>query len=195
MAGSTLFVSPGDIAAASQRGRRLTPRTKVQVRQARRAGGDGFHVLNPDLFADAVSRERKRADRFEQPFVLVLLSFNASKGREWGWKQLIEALSETALDTDVIGWFEQDTVLGLVRPLLDVAPRENALALADRVRRELTPCLTPLDVKGCSIQWDVYSPTSGTTPSAWSRPIGESRNRSCEMPRSGCWISLAVRHC
>jgi lipopolysaccharide/colanic/teichoic acid biosynthesis glycosyltransferase len=165
VAGSTIFVSPGDIAAASKRGRVLAPRTRVQVRQTR-GGSDQFHVLNQDLFADAVSRERKRADRFEQPFVLVLLSLSASGGREWGWKQLIETLSKTALDTDVIGWFEQDTVLGLVRPLMDAAPRENALALADRVRRELTPCLTPLDVKGCSIHWDVYSPTSTTIPSA-----------------------------
>jgi lipopolysaccharide/colanic/teichoic acid biosynthesis glycosyltransferase len=165
LASPTIFVSPGEIAAASKHGRLVTPRTRVQVRQAGRIGNGGFHVLNQDLFADAVSRERKRADRFEQPFVLVLFSFNGS-GREWGSKEFVKALSQSSLDTDVIGWFEQDTVLGLVRPLLDAAPRESALALADRVRRELTPCLTLLDVKGCSIQWDVYSPASGTIPSA-----------------------------
>ena len=58
-------------------------------------------------------RERKRADRFEEAFVLVLISLNSRAARQSRWGHLVEALSQTTLDADVIGWFEQGSVLGL----------------------------------------------------------------------------------
>ena len=63
------------------------------------------------MFRDILIREWRRADRFDQSFVLVLveLSVNAT---EWG--EIIKRLTALIPDTDVIGWFEQDRVLGLL---------------------------------------------------------------------------------
>ena len=63
-----------------------------------------LQLLSEELFDDALVRERKRADRFEEPFVLFLLTIQGPRGPE-SWKQLIAALSQSAQDTDVIGWF------------------------------------------------------------------------------------------
>jgi exopolysaccharide biosynthesis polyprenyl glycosylphosphotransferase len=68
-------------------------------------------ALEEPLFRDILVREWRRADRFDQSFVLVLveLSVNAT---EWG--EIIKRLAALIPDTDVVGWFEQDRVLGLL---------------------------------------------------------------------------------
>jgi lipopolysaccharide/colanic/teichoic acid biosynthesis glycosyltransferase len=120
-----------------------------------------FQLVSQELFEDALMRERKRADRFDQTFVLILMGVS---GRGAEWAPVIDAISQIALDTDVIGWFEQDTVLGLIRPLTDVAPRETARLLGEKVQRKLAHRLPP-GVSTYSVQCELYSP-NGSTPSA-----------------------------
>src|SRR5688500_20325635 len=88
-----------------------------------------LQLLSEELFDDALVRERKRADRFEEPFILFLLTIQGPRGRE-SWKLLIQALSQSASDTDLIGWFRQDTAIGLVRPITSGDATEEASSLA-----------------------------------------------------------------
>jgi lipopolysaccharide/colanic/teichoic acid biosynthesis glycosyltransferase len=122
-------------------------------------------LLSEELFDDALVRERKRADRFEEPFILFLLTLQGPRGRE-SWKLLIEALSQAAQDTDVIGWFRQDTVIGLVRPIVGGDATEEASSLAVKIRRGLGRRGTPDGVHRCSLHWEVYSPSAVSMPSA-----------------------------
>ena len=128
MAGSTKFVTPSELSPA--RRARLLAETHTRMLRARTPDLDRhdawFQLVSQELFEDALMRERKRADRFDQTFVLILMGVN---GRGVEWAPVIDAVSQIALDTDVIGWFEQDAVLGLIRPLTDVAPRETARLL------------------------------------------------------------------
>src|SRR5207247_343710 len=101
------------------------------------------HLISQELFRDALVRERKRADRFEEAFVLVLISFNGRAARQLRWGYAVEALLQTKLDGDVIGWFEQGSVLGLIRSLADCDLKATATTLAGAVRAELARCLTP----------------------------------------------------
>ena len=117
------------------------------------------------MFDDALVRERKRADRFEEPFILFLLTIQGPRGRE-SWKLLIEALSQSAQDTDVIGWFRQDTVIGLVRPIIGADATEEASSLAVKIRRALARRGTPDGLQRCSLHWEVYAPSGAPTPSA-----------------------------
>jgi exopolysaccharide biosynthesis polyprenyl glycosylphosphotransferase len=86
------------------------------------------------------------------------------------------------LDADVIGWFEQGSVLGLIRSLADRDPKEAATILAGTVRDELVRCLTPDNVDCCSIRLEVYSPHSDSMP-----PVlfdsGNQRRRPQEVAR------------
>src|SRR5207247_3514083 len=77
------------------------------------------HLISQELFRDALVRERKRADRFEEAFVLVLISLNSRAARQLRWGYPVEALLQTKLEGDVIGWFEQSSVLGLFHSLED----------------------------------------------------------------------------
>ena len=140
------------------------------------------HLISQELFRDALVRERKRSDRFEEAFVLALISLNRRAARQSRWGHLLEALSQTKLDGDVIGWFEQGSVLGLIRSLAGRDPKETATALADTVRGELVRCLTPDSADCCSIRLEVYSPHSD-----WIQPVlfdaGNQRRKPQEVAR------------
>jgi len=112
-------------------------------------------VLSEELFDDVLVRERRRADRFEETFVLILLAIQGPRGRD-SWKPLVEALSRTAQDTDVIGWFRQDNVLGLLRPITGGDPTEEASSVAVKIRRFLGRRGTQDGLQACSMHWEVY---------------------------------------
>jgi lipopolysaccharide/colanic/teichoic acid biosynthesis glycosyltransferase len=125
----------------------------------------GLQLLSEELFDDALVRERKRADRFEEPFVLFLLTIQGPRGRE-SWNVLIDALAQSAQDTDVVGWFKQDSVIGLVRPIQAGDATEEASGLAVKMKRALGRGGRPDGLHRCSLGWEVYSPSGTRTPSA-----------------------------
>ncbi len=103
------------------------------------------HVVNESIFRSVLVRERKRADRFDQPFLLVLVSLDqdASAGASSIWGSIIEGLAAVKRETDVIGWFDGRSVLGLIVPEVGASSSSVALELEGRVRRELQARLGP----------------------------------------------------
>src|SRR5262245_19470201 len=81
-----------------------------------------LRVLGPALFRSALIRERKTADRSNQPFALLPLRvrehrpFDATKG-----DAAVASLAATFRDIDVIGWLERDAVLGMILPMVGVS--------------------------------------------------------------------------
>ena len=94
-----------------------------------------LHLVGEDLFRGIVLRERKRADRSNQPFAVVMLEM-PDEGRT-NWRHALEALAAIKRGTDVLGWFERNRVLGLILPRTDVSNRAACQALEECVRAEL----------------------------------------------------------
>jgi lipopolysaccharide/colanic/teichoic acid biosynthesis glycosyltransferase len=95
--------------------------------------------MNAEVFRTVLIRERKRADRSNQPFIVLLLSQGATDSLALAtWDPAIEALATAKRDTDVIGWFERGTTLGLVVPDIEGDTAVVARELEMRVRTELT---------------------------------------------------------
>ena len=118
--------------------------TRSRIRQA----------IEEPLFRDILIREWRRADRFDQSFVLVLveLSLNAT---EWG--EIVKRLAALIPDTDVMGWFEQDRVLGLL--WLD---RDGSDALAVReVERKVRDEVDKLTDGASRLSISVHVPQVG----------------------------------
>ena len=121
-------------------------------------------MLSEELFDDVLVRERRRADRFEEPFVLFLVTFQGPRSQD-GWTSLADALSHAIHDTDVIGWFREGSILGLVRPIPsggDATAEGSNLAVT--IRRALAR--RPDLLHGCSMHWEAYSPATATMPAA-----------------------------
>jgi exopolysaccharide biosynthesis polyprenyl glycosylphosphotransferase len=96
-------------------------------------------VLQTDLFRDALVRERKRADRFDQPFLLVLVSVRlvGQPERIAASALITDAMLAVKRDADILGWLTAGTVLGMIVPEFDASNEAAAAALRDAVRREL----------------------------------------------------------
>jgi lipopolysaccharide/colanic/teichoic acid biosynthesis glycosyltransferase len=153
----------------------VTARTQAPFERPTRLAAE---PIEEELFRVALARERNRADRFEEPFVLVLLTvdFGANSGSEWS--ELAEALSPALLDADFVGWFTQDSTLGLIRATGTDDPSDVATGIACAIQRQLALCLRCDAVRSCSIRIEVYSPHSESSSApvvCASAPTGERR--------------------
>lgn len=121
-------------------------------------------VLSQKLFIEALVRERKRADRFEEAFALVLISLDRRKAPSARWDHFIDTLSETTRDGDLIGWFEHGTVLGLLRSLGDLGASDTMATVTASIQQEMLRWLALDNMDWCSIRLEIYSPHSDAIP-------------------------------
>jgi lipopolysaccharide/colanic/teichoic acid biosynthesis glycosyltransferase len=131
---------------------RTAPRSCVRQRVA-------SHVINEDLFRGVLLRERRRSDRSNQAFLLLLLSAEGSAGvgTDVAWGFVAAALAAARRDTDILGWLEERAVLGLILP--DVAdPAVVGPEIESRVRQELAKRLNPEKARRFTIRLHAHLP-------------------------------------
>jgi lipopolysaccharide/colanic/teichoic acid biosynthesis glycosyltransferase len=133
------------------------PRTwrKDDARSARRSQ---VQVLGPALFRSALIRERKTADRSNQPFALLLLTLRDSRAFDVAeWDAAIASLAAVRRDIDVIGWLEPQAALGLILPMMATSP-ETVQQIEARVLRELSGRLDPTSAVRLSLRIHLHEP-------------------------------------
>jgi lipopolysaccharide/colanic/teichoic acid biosynthesis glycosyltransferase len=130
------------------------------------------HVMSEELFRGALTRERKRSDRSNRAFGLLLVGPNHGlrAASSSTWDAAIDALASAKRETDVAGWFEARTLLGVVVPEIRASDLPDACEqLAARFRRELAARLHPDTVGRFSIQLHIYpEPRSVAQEGLWS---------------------------
>jgi lipopolysaccharide/colanic/teichoic acid biosynthesis glycosyltransferase len=127
------------------------------------------HVINEELFRGVLIRERKRADRSNQPFLLLLLSVDDQGGANPPiWPAAIEALKASRRDTDVLGWFSERAMLGVILPEIVSSDAHVAREIEVRVRRELSVRLHPEALARMSIRLHVHPEPKGAAREALS---------------------------
>ena len=108
--------------------------------QARRSGSNGVAlialseesssgervVLNPEAFRRMIALERKRSERSRKPFVLLLLDMGDRPSDKHGkiLGKISSVLSASTRDTDVTGWYESDSVVGIM--FTEIATEDSA---------------------------------------------------------------------
>ena len=125
------------------------------------------HVLSEDLFRGALVRERKRADRSRDPIVLLLLKLDARTITGWLLTRtaILAALNAARDETHILGWFEQQTTLGLLATHVRTGDERFASEFEARVRRELGCRVDTETLSRFSIQVHVHQdPTTRATP-------------------------------
>ena len=141
---------------------RLAP---LRRRRAAAARPEPFGVRLPlrpalaeDLFRSVLLRERHCADRFGRPIALFLLSSDRALPGGTGWRRLLEALRASTRETDVVGWFSRDSVIGVVVPDLEADEAEAAAAAIEaRLRSALAARVGATALAGISLRRHVYS--------------------------------------
>ncbi len=92
------------------------PRAAKGVSQPQN-GLDLKDVLNEEVFRRMISLERKRSERTQRPFVLLLMDTGSAQPTEKNGRILLDILSalQTATrETDVMGWYETNSAVGVM---------------------------------------------------------------------------------
>ena len=116
----------------------------VPVRQS--SWVDDAKVLPEEHFHRMICLERKRAERSGKPFLLMLLDTGRVARTEKNGKVLQNIFSALALstrDTDVIGWYQDQSVVGVMFTEIAVDLKKSILGtMLVRVSSALRDCLT-----------------------------------------------------
>jgi lipopolysaccharide/colanic/teichoic acid biosynthesis glycosyltransferase len=149
---SSLSGRPASADAARRRAEDRAPeRTRKHTARRRQ-------VIGQDLFLDALVRERKRADRFDQPFMLLLIAAdNRVAADASSWAPVIAGLAAAKRETDVLGWYERGAVLGVILPEVNPSDVEATAAIGERVRRELAARIDADTAASYSIELHLHS--------------------------------------
>ena len=78
---------------------------------------DSQEVLSEEAFRRMISQERKRSERSQRPFVLLLIDTGRTQPGDKQGRVLLDMLSalrEATRETDVTGWYTTNSVMGVV---------------------------------------------------------------------------------
>jgi lipopolysaccharide/colanic/teichoic acid biosynthesis glycosyltransferase len=143
------------------------------TRRPRRAQG----VLNEDLFRLALARQQKQSERFEEPFGLVRIALDKkAPGARSPFADVTDAVVSVVRSTDIVGWLEEESVIGIIRssPVPIQLPTLEALRHACVVSAEIyTPGRT------------VVAPPSAPAPDEWRRRWQQGVKRALDLVIGG----------
>ena len=103
-------------------------------------------VLDERHFVHMLRLERKRSERSHEPFVLMLFEMSSLPQTGASAAVVVEiarAIWSSTRETDVIGWYEQDKVLGLIVSQIGTAALSNSGLVAERIGQTLQARLAP----------------------------------------------------
>jgi lipopolysaccharide/colanic/teichoic acid biosynthesis glycosyltransferase len=111
-------------------------------------------ILDEEMFARFLSLERKRTDRSQRPFLLLALElktplWDKPRKKRTLIKHVIQSLQGCTRQTDVIGWYRNNAVIGVIFTELwqEIPPTDRILervktALQARLALEQTDAIT-----------------------------------------------------
>jgi lipopolysaccharide/colanic/teichoic acid biosynthesis glycosyltransferase len=98
-------------------------------------GLDLKEVLTEEVFRRMISLERKRSERTQRPFVLLLMDTGRTRPTEKNGRILLDILSamqSATRETDIMGWYETNTAVGVMFTEITL---ENKLILSTILAR------------------------------------------------------------
>jgi exopolysaccharide biosynthesis polyprenyl glycosylphosphotransferase len=115
-------------------------------------------LLSEPMFLHALCRERKRAERSRNPFVLMLIDEpRRNGGRGTVLERAAAAVCPGIRETDIAGWYKRGTTFGVLFLELGVAGMPVALeALKTRVQRALAEGLSAAELTQIHTLFEVF---------------------------------------
>ncbi|MDZ4854900.1 MAG: sugar transferase [Nitrospirota bacterium] len=102
---------------------------------------EDLFLFDEDLFKDTVTRERKRTERSGLAMVLLLVGVHDGRRENTCalFEKVVQVLSAIKLDIDIAGWFQRESIMGLIVPEIDTANVANTCErLQSECRKEIT---------------------------------------------------------
>ena len=135
-------------------------------------------VLSQESFHRTISLERKRTERSRKPFLLMLLDMGRdfpTQRDEKSLAQIASMLELTTRETDVIGWYRGNAVIGVMFTELSIEDRNAILStMLSRMSTNLADHLTMEQFNQISIsfhmfpeEWDCETPQRPSNPALY----------------------------
>jgi lipopolysaccharide/colanic/teichoic acid biosynthesis glycosyltransferase len=117
-------------------------------------------ALNEETFKRVIAIERKRTERSKSPFVLMLLEVTNHQNSEKAKRSLeciVTALVAACRDTDLVGWYKDNCIVGVMFTGLVVNDKHSILsAILNRVSETLRNELTFEQFSQISISFHLF---------------------------------------
>ena len=169
--------------------------SSIKIRQAQ-PREDSAEVLSEETFHRLISLERKRSERSQRPFVLLLVETNAAESANgWGDKRgglllnLLSALQGATRETDATGWYKENAIIGVMFTEIVL---DNNLVLSTILARLGSVLREKLDAEQFNRikfsfhvfpdDWDVQDPDRPSNPTLY--PDLEKRDRTNRFGRT-----------
>ncbi len=127
-------------------------------------------ILPQEFFIRMLSRERRRTERSRRRFVLMLLeSTNLLKSGSdaKAFEQVLYALSKSTRETDIMGWYEEGSVIGIIfTEIGDADGRAVADALLSKVPNALCSTVGIEQINKISVSFHLFPEESENHDSA-----------------------------
>jgi len=101
--------------------------------------------LPEEQFLNALRSERQRSERSGNSFLLALVHLNSPQRGDPLTKAVTQALRSMVRETDKAGWYQDNTVLGVMFTELRESARGNAQASIDGKLRQVLHATVPAD--------------------------------------------------
>jgi len=122
-------------------------------------------ILNEEAFRRMISIERKRTERSRKPFLLMLLEtgrYHTSQKNGNVLRNVLSALLTSTRETDVIGWYKNQSTAGVMFTELEIDDKNSILStMLTRVSNILRDILTFEQFNQISISFHFF-------PDKWS---------------------------
>jgi lipopolysaccharide/colanic/teichoic acid biosynthesis glycosyltransferase len=116
--------------------------------------------MNEEIFRRMIAVERKRTERSKAPFLLMLLEVVSDEGRRKDRKtldQIASALLASSRDTDLIGWYKDQLIVGAMFTGLILQDKRMLLdTFLNKVTASLRNELTPQQFNQVSISFHLF---------------------------------------
>lgn len=134
-------------------------------------------ILTEDVFLRMISLERKRSERTQRPFVLLLMDTGRKLPTEKNGRLLLEilsALQAATRETDVMGWYESKSVVGVM--FTEITPDNNLIlsTILSRISDVLRDRLTTEQFSQLKFsfhlfpeEWDPQNPDRPSNPTLY----------------------------
>jgi len=134
----------------------------------RRFGAGGRRMFGEDAFNSMLAIERRRVDLSGQQFALMLLSLqgrNGSSAREL--HRAFGVIATRVRGSDLIGWFEQGQILGVIFTHVSSEPSAVSEILCAKVKSALQTTLGNRMAQAISVSVQIFPEQSNSGDSTW----------------------------
>lgn len=152
-------------------------------------------IPSEEVFCRMIALERKRSERSKKPFLLMLLDMGERLSTEKNGKTLgkiLAALSATTRETDVIGWYKNRSVLGVMFTEISPAERNSIVGtVIARVSEILRKTLTFEQFNQLTISFHAF-------PEEWDDDLRQPPSDPTLYPDlsqrdESRWVSIALK--